>query len=223
MPNLRHLALQIGEDDEFQDHNEEYDSLPIALRSLGPQLESLHLLVGEIDISDNLLDLLPECTSLRFVRLQATEKWCISDPEIYAAPKVPASLEVLVVDPTSPFPGSSFLGVYADLTTQILEAVQSCPTLRIVAINDAWILEMGPDLEMDYTPEMLEKDLEPLSSGLARQGKRLMLYQHDAKDEWWQVCDGEFFLIRTFRQAADVSFYRPDWSQPGYFREIEEL
>lgn len=200
MPNLRQFALQVGESDEFQDHNEEYDSLPIALRSLGPQLETLHLLVGDIEITDGLLDLLPECTSLRFLRLYATERWCISDPEMYEAPKLPPSLRVLVIDPSGSFAGSSFLSVYEDLTIQILKAVRSCPALGIVALSDSWILELGSRFDIEYTPEMLEQDLHPLSSGLARQGKRLRLYRHDETDEWWQACNGEFFSFRSFER-----------------------
>lgn len=121
---------------------------------------------------------------------------------MYEAPKLPPSLEVLVVDPSGSLAGSSFLGVYEDLSTQIIEAVEQCPALRIVAINDLWILKMGPTLDIDYIPEMLETVLEPLSSGLARQGKGLLLYRHDETDEWWQACDGELFSFRSYKRTS---------------------
>lgn len=195
MPNLRHLTLHIGADDDFQDYNEDWESLPNALLPLGPQLETLQLLVGDIEIVESLLALVPECTSLRFLRLFATEQWCISDTEIYEAPKLPPSLEVLIVDPGESFASSSFLGVHEDLTTQVIQAASRCPTLRIVALSESWFQDMGPGLAIEYSRAMLEMYLEPLSSSINRQGKRLLLSRHDEDDEWWQACEGELLCF----------------------------
>ncbi|ORY76851.1 hypothetical protein BCR35DRAFT_305596 [Leucosporidium creatinivorum] len=201
LPNLRHLALQLSEEEAFQDHNEEYDSLPNALLSLGPQLETLQFLApGEGEIAEDIVALLPELTSLRSLRLCATESWCSILDLNLETPKLPPSLETLTLDPNG---SVALVDVYDDLISKLTEAVNQCPALRTVALVDSWIRDMEYMLGSKMTPEMLEQYLGPLGSMLAGRGKRLALYRYDGGDEWWQTCD--------------------DKTQPGYYRELEEF